>query len=102
MAGVALFDYDNDGRLDVFLTNGATHAGAREDASPSTGIACIRNLGGCRFEDVTEKAGVKGHGYDNGVATGDFDNDGVRRPVRGRAAARTSSTATAATARSRT
>jgi hypothetical protein len=75
VAGAAIFDFDNDGRPDVFLTNGATLP-ALEKSEPVYWNRLYRNLGGFRFEDVTEKAGVKGHGYDNGVATGDFDNDG--------------------------
>jgi hypothetical protein len=75
VAGVALFDFDNDGRLDVFLTNGASMT-ALDKTDPVFWNRLYRNLGDWRFEDVTEKAGVKGHGYDNGVATGDYDNDG--------------------------
>ena len=75
VAGIALFDYDNDGRLDVFLTNGARMA-ELDKTEPVYWNRLYHNLGGWKFEDVTEKAGLKGHGYDNGVATGDFDNDG--------------------------
>ncbi|HEY8193254.1 MAG TPA: VCBS repeat-containing protein, partial [Gaiellaceae bacterium] len=75
VAGAAIFDFDNDGRLDVFLTNGAALP-ALDKSDPVYWNRLYRNLGSFRFEDVTEKAGVKGHGYDNGVATGDFDNDG--------------------------
>ena len=75
VAGVALFDFDNDGRLDVFLTNGAKMT-VLDKTDPVFWNRLYRNLGDWRFEDVTEKAGVKGHGYDNGVATGDYDNDG--------------------------
>jgi hypothetical protein len=75
VAGVALFDYDNDGKLDVFLTNGATMPGL-DKSEPVYWNRLYHNLGHWKFEDVTEKAGLKGTGYDNGVATGDFDNDG--------------------------
>jgi hypothetical protein len=75
VAGIALLDYDNDGRLDVFLTNGAKMTGL-DKTDPAFWNRLYRNLGDWKFEDVTEKAGLKGHGYDNGVATGDFDNDG--------------------------
>ena len=75
VAGVAFLDYDNDGRLDVFLSNGAKLP-SLEKVEPAFWNRLYRNLGGFRFEDVTEKAGLKGHGYDNGVAVGDFDNDG--------------------------
>ena len=75
MSGVAFFDYDNDGLLDVFLTNGARMT-ELDKTDPVFWNRLYRNLGGFKFEDVTEKAGVKGHGYDNGVATADYDNDG--------------------------
>jgi len=81
-AGVALFDYDNDGRLDIFLVNGAP-------LSDPTAKGTVPHKEGPRdwnrlyhqrkdgtFEDVTEKAGLAGVGYDMGVATGDYDNDG--------------------------
>jgi enediyne biosynthesis protein E4 len=80
--GVALFDYDNDGRLDLFLVNGAPLG----DPTPRKAIPAKSNpeywnrlyhqkVDGT-FEDVTEKAGVQGAGYGMGVAVGDFDNDG--------------------------
>jgi hypothetical protein len=75
VAGVALLDYDNDGRLDVFLTNGARMTDL-DKTDPVYWDRLYRNLGDWKFEDVTEKAGVKGHGYDNGAAAGDYDNDG--------------------------
>jgi hypothetical protein len=75
VAGIALFDYDNDGKLDVFLTNGAKMT-ELDKTEPVFWNRLYHNLGDWKFEDVTEKAGLKGHGYDNGVATGDFDNDG--------------------------
>jgi enediyne biosynthesis protein E4 len=75
IAGVALFDYDNDGRLDVYLCNGATIPGlAKSDGSYSNRL--YRNGPGLIFEDVTARAGVAGAGYSMGVAAGDFDNDG--------------------------
>ena len=75
VAGIALFDYDNDGRLDVFLTNGARMPDL-DKSEPVYWNRLYHNLGNWKFEDVTEKAGLKGHGFDLGVATGDFDNDG--------------------------
>jgi hypothetical protein len=80
--GVALLDYDGDGLLDIFLVNGAairTEPGEppRFDKSdPKFWNRLYRNLGGGKFEDVTEKAGLRGKGYGLGVAVGDFDNDG--------------------------
>jgi enediyne biosynthesis protein E4 len=70
VSGVAFFDFDNDGLLDVFLTNGAKMTGL-DKTDPVFWNRLYRNLGGWKFEDVTEKAGVKGHGYDNGVAAAD-------------------------------
>jgi hypothetical protein len=81
-SGVALFDYDNDGLLDLYLVNGARI----EDPTPA---GTIPKKGGPQywnrlyhqnkdgtFEDVTEHAGVAGTGYGMGVATADYDNDG--------------------------
>jgi hypothetical protein len=73
--GVALLDYDNDGRLDVFLVNGAEQPTLRK-TSAEWHNRLFRNLGGWRFEDVTAKAGLAGEGYGMGAAAGDFDNDG--------------------------
>jgi hypothetical protein len=80
--GVALFDYDNDGRLDIFLVNGAPIA----DPTPKgtipqkTGRQYWNRLYHQKpngtFEDVTETAGLQGQGYGMGVAVGDYDNDG--------------------------
>ena len=82
-SGVALLDYDNDGRLDIFLVNGAPFA---DPTPPGT----IPNKTGPQywnrlyhqkpdgtFEDVTTKAGVAGMGYGMGVAVGDYNNDGL-------------------------
>jgi hypothetical protein len=73
--GVALFDYDNDGRLDIFFTNGAPQPSLVK-GGPEWYNRLYRNLGEWKFEDVTAKAGVQGSGYDFGVAAGDYDNDG--------------------------
>ena len=83
--GVALLDYDNDGRLDVFFTNGAKledsmPAGRRPDKSdPAFWNRLYRQPADGTFEDVTAKAGVSGatqNQYGMGVAAGDYDNDG--------------------------
>jgi len=73
--GVAVLDYDNDGRPDIYFTNGAS-AGTLEKTDRTYWNRLYRNLGGWRFEDVTEKAGVAGAGYSMGVAAGDYDSDG--------------------------
>lgn len=73
--GVAVFDYDNDGRPDIYFVNGARQP-ELEKSDPSFYNRLYRNLGGNRFMDVTMKAGVRGEGYATGVAVGDFDNDG--------------------------
>ncbi len=75
VAGVAVLDYDNDGLLDVYLVNGAEMT-SLDKTKPVYWNRLYHNLGNWKFEDVTEKAGVKGHGYDQGVAVADYDNDG--------------------------
>jgi hypothetical protein len=81
-SGVALFDYDNDGRLDIFFVNGApitdpTPKGAIPAKSgPESWNRLYHQKPDGTFEDATEKAGLQGTGYGMGVAVGDFDNDG--------------------------
>jgi hypothetical protein len=75
LGGVALLDYDGDGRLDVFFTNGARIPGLAKD-EPRFWNRLYHNEGGGLFRDVTERAGVRGEGYSMGVAAGDYDNDG--------------------------
>ncbi len=80
--GVALFDYDNDGRLDIFVVNGAplTDPTPKGTIPQKTGPKYWNRLYHQKqdgtFEDVTEKAGLQGIGYGMGVAVGDYDNDG--------------------------
>jgi hypothetical protein len=73
--GVAVFDYDRDGYPDIFFTNGADIITLKKD-SPKYWNRLFHNNHDGTFSDVTEKAGVKGTGYDVGVAIGDYDNDG--------------------------
>lgn len=73
--GVAVFDYDNDGLLDIFFTNGAAIP-SLEKSDPSYSNRLFHNNGNGTFTDVTEKAGLQGMGYSMGVAAGDYDNDG--------------------------
>lgn len=73
--GMAVFDYDGDGRPDIFFTNGATVPSLRK-SSPETWNHLYRNEGGMKFRDVTESAGVRGEGYSMGAAAADYDNDG--------------------------
>jgi hypothetical protein len=81
-SGVAMLDYNNDGRLDLFFVNGAAlrdpmPAGAQPDKSdPKYWNRLYRNDGDGTFTDVTVAAGLQGDGYGMGVAVGDFDNDG--------------------------
>jgi hypothetical protein len=73
--GVAVFDYNNDGRPDIFFTNGASVPGLKKESSKDYN-RLYRNDGGLKFTDVTEQAGLAGIGYSNGVAAADYDNDG--------------------------
>lgn len=80
--GVALFDFDNDGRLDIFAVNGAPLTDAMpvkavpQKTGPQYWNRLYHQKPDGKFEDVTEKAGLQGAGYGMGVAVGDYDNDG--------------------------
>lgn len=80
--GVALFDYDNDGLLDLFFTNGAwlkepmPKTEVPDKREPKYWNRLYRQKKEGTFEDVTTVAGLKGETYSMGVATGDYDNDG--------------------------
>jgi len=73
-AGLALFDYDGDGLIDVYFLNGRPLPGTTSDVALKNRL--YRNLGGFRFADVTDRAGVGDAGFGLGVAVGDYDNDG--------------------------
>ncbi len=72
--GIGIIDYDNDGLLDLFVPNGSTEGRWRRNDNP--GCRLFKNLGGWRFLDVTDKAGVRGGAWSCGVAVADYDADG--------------------------
>jgi enediyne biosynthesis protein E4 len=72
---VAVFDYDNDGRPDIYLLNGSTIE-AENGRAKAPKSALYKNLGDWKFEDVTEKAGVANERWGMGVSVADYDNDG--------------------------
>jgi hypothetical protein len=73
--GVAVLDYDHDGLVDLYFTNGAESPSLRR-SGPAHWNRLYRNRGGGRFEDVIDRARVHGDGYMMGAASADFDNDG--------------------------
>ncbi len=80
--GVAMFDYDGDGRMDLYFVNGAKLDDSMlpgkppDKTDPRFWNRLYHNNGDGTFTDVTEKAGVRGLGYGMGAAVGDYDNDG--------------------------
>lgn len=80
--GVAMFDYDNDGRMDLFFTNGArlsdpmTKDSMPDKSEPQFWNRLFHQNTDGTFTDVTGRAGLKGSGYSMGVAAADYDGDG--------------------------
>lgn len=72
---VAILDYDNDGKPDIFFLNGGS-IDAVKNGGQFHHSALYHNLGNWKFEDVTEKAGVSNDRWGMGVAVGDYNNDG--------------------------
>ena len=80
-SGVAMFDYDNDGRMDLFFANAAALKDPMKAELPDKRDGQYWNRlyhqkNDSTFEDVTESAGLRGLGYSTGVAAADYDNDG--------------------------
>jgi len=75
VGGVATLDYNGDGLLDIYFTNGSVTPSMKKEG-PRFYNRLYRNDGGMKFTDVSEAAGVTGEGYSMGVAVADYDNDG--------------------------
>ena len=73
-SGIALFDYDGDGLLDIYVVNAYELSDTREKIPHRN--ALFKNLGGWKFQDVSKQAGVDAAAWGNGVCVGDFDDDG--------------------------
>jgi hypothetical protein len=74
-SGAAMFDFDGDGRLDLYFATGRPFP-LDSEAGPKPTNRLYRNLGGLRFEDATERSGLGFSGFCHGVVVGDLDNDG--------------------------
>ena len=72
-SGVAIFDYDNDGKLDLYFATATLLPLGTAKKGPNR---LFKNLGGNKFQDVTESAGVGFAGFCHGIVVGDIDNDG--------------------------
>jgi hypothetical protein len=75
VGGVAIFDYNNDGKPDIYFVNGAQQPDLVK-SGPAFYNRLYRNNGDGSFTDITERAGVRGEGFAVGVAVADYDNDG--------------------------
>ncbi|PYX85583.1 MAG: RNA-binding protein [Acidobacteria bacterium] len=72
--GVAFYDYDNDGWLDIFVVNGSRLEGFPKGQEPTSHL--FKNNRDGTFTDVTDQAGLRRSGWGQGVCVGDYDNDG--------------------------
>ena len=72
-SGVAIFDYDNDGKLDLYFATGTLLPLGTAQKGPNR---LYKNLGGNRFRDMTQASGLGFAGYCHGIVVGDIDNDG--------------------------
>jgi enediyne biosynthesis protein E4 len=77
-SGVALFDYNNDGLVDILLVNGSSFEILENQHLPPTSSRLFRNNGDGTFTDVTKESGLINQGWGMGVTVGDYDNDGYR------------------------
>jgi hypothetical protein len=77
-AGVALFDYNNDGLIDILLVNGSSFEVLQNPKLPRSCSRLFRNNGDGSFTDVTKESGLINDGWGVGVTVGDYDNDGYR------------------------
>lgn len=80
LGSLALFDYDQDGKIDIYFINGALTPGCSSDDLPLTAKRSnrlYRNLGEWKFEDVTEESGLGDTKYGMGVVVGDYNNNGL-------------------------
>jgi enediyne biosynthesis protein E4 len=74
--GLAIFDADGDGLLDVYFCNGGPIDGSAGSGKPDPPCRLFRNRGGWHFEDVTQRSAAPGPSYAMGAAAGDYDGDG--------------------------
>jgi hypothetical protein len=74
--GVAVLDFDNDGKADLLFTNGCPWPGQEKSSSDKPTQVLYRNLGNCKFQDVTKEAGLAVTMFGMGATVGDYDNDG--------------------------
>src|SRR5262252_3873553 len=77
-SGVALFDYNNDGLVDILFVNGSSFEALANPNLPHSSSHLFRNNGDGTFTDVTKESGLINQGWGLGVTAGDYDNDGFR------------------------